>query len=313
MKSLVITAFLPALIAASFSLNDSGPDWDYTANDLLNTTSQACKDAYSAQIDCPDTLVGIVASMRPAFSPTSSDLDDVCTHTCKSSLDSYVENVKKACSADGDKAKESLGGACNPCKYTYDPVEIVGQIFQYSYAQSCRKADSSGDYCAFNKTSSRFSNFHCDDECALKRFTIAHNYEVASTKQFNYYYLIGQTDYWIKEFEDGWDTVKKCEGITEDDSTSSAAASSSKSSKSSSATATKSGHHTATAAAMTTGTTTEASASSETTSSFGSRFKATSASESAATEAAGNAGSQFRNSGSILGLLVGLCAISVLY
>jgi len=125
-----------SIASASFNLNTSGPDWDYTAKDLANTTSQTCKDAYSANIDCDPTLLGIVASMRPAFKPTSSDLDRTCTSACNASLVAYVESVQKACTAPGDKAQESVGGGDNVDMYL-DPVEIVGQIFQYTFASSC--------------------------------------------------------------------------------------------------------------------------------------------------------------------------------
>jgi hypothetical protein len=60
-----------SIASASFNLNTSGPDWDYTAKDLANTTSQTFKDAYSANIDCDPTLHCIVASMHPAFKPTA--------------------------------------------------------------------------------------------------------------------------------------------------------------------------------------------------------------------------------------------------
>ncbi len=139
MKSFTLLPLLASLTTASFNLNTSGPDWDYVAKDLLNTTSQSCKDAYSANIDCDITLLGLVASMRPAFNPTSTDMDNTCTTTCSDSLDAYVQGVKDACTADGDKARESRGGAYNG-DYILDPVEIVGQIFQYQFAQSCRKA-----------------------------------------------------------------------------------------------------------------------------------------------------------------------------
>lgn len=123
-------------VAASFNLNTSGPDWDYTAKELTDTTSQACRDAYSATIDCDSTLLGLVASMRPAFRPASSDLDNTCTDSCKSSLAAYIANVTAACSAAGDKAKESLGARGG---FIYDAVQLVGQIFQYTYAADCRK------------------------------------------------------------------------------------------------------------------------------------------------------------------------------
>ena len=133
----IFLTILPTFTAATFSLNVSGPDWDYTSTALTNTTSQACRDAYSASIDCDPTLLGLVASMRPSFAPTAADLDATCTSACKASLDAYVQNVTAVCSAPGDQAQESLGGAC--CQYTTQPVQLVGQIFQYQFATACSK------------------------------------------------------------------------------------------------------------------------------------------------------------------------------
>jgi hypothetical protein len=122
--------------AAGFSLDTSGPNWDYTTKDLADTTSQACKDAYSAKIDCQETLVKIVASMDPDFDPQPSDLQAMCTKTCSDSLSQYVKNVKAACNKDGDLAGISSGN-----KNVYEaPVSTVGEVFQYKYGESCAKS-----------------------------------------------------------------------------------------------------------------------------------------------------------------------------
>lgn len=121
---------------ATFSLNTSGPSWDYTTKDLADTTSQACKDAYSASINCDETLLEIVASMDPNFNPQSSDLQAMCTTTCSDSLSQYIKNVNAACDKDGD-----LAGVASGNTYIYQaPVATVGEVFQYKYGQSCAKS-----------------------------------------------------------------------------------------------------------------------------------------------------------------------------
>ena len=142
MKSKNLVTFLVTyapLTTATFSLNISGPDWSYGANDLAPTTSLGCQIAYSAMIDCDPTLLGLVASMRPAFDPDSTDLDNTCTTTCSDSLAAYVKGVEAACTAPGDKAQESPGGSDFE-DFILDPVQVVGQLFQYTWAQSCSKA-----------------------------------------------------------------------------------------------------------------------------------------------------------------------------
>ncbi|KAI9731731.1 MAG: hypothetical protein M1834_004520 [Cirrosporium novae-zelandiae] len=208
-RLMVFTVVFSLPASASFSLDTSGEDWDYTTADLLDTTSQACKDAYSATINCDYTLVGLVASMRSAFSPSSSDLANTCTDTCKASLDAWVANVTSACSEKGDKAQESLGGRSN--ELTTDPIQLVGQIFQYEFAKDCA-VDSDGLYC-YNKDKSYGStDFSCNDKCSMNFYTVAHEYK-ASSWEFNYYYLIARSEWWITQFKGGWQTVEKCGGI----------------------------------------------------------------------------------------------------
>lgn len=119
---------------SSFSLNQiSGPDWDFTTKDLANTTSEACQTAYGAQIDCDDILLGLVASMRPAFDPTSDDLDRTCTTTCSDSLvfihPEYHSSLRST-GHQGDLANEAAGNAVE----AKDPVVLIGQIFEYTFA-----------------------------------------------------------------------------------------------------------------------------------------------------------------------------------
>ncbi|MCJ1477576.1 hypothetical protein MMC13_006249 [Lambiella insularis] len=213
MKSLTLLAtvfILSSHASASFNLNTSGPDWDYPASDLANTTSQTCKDAYSANIDCDSTLVGLVASMRPGFVATSSDLAQTCSSTCKASFDAYVAGVTAACTKPGDKAMVSLGGEC--CNYTTAPVQLVGQIFQYHFAIDCSK-DSDGTYCYESETSGsevwNSPSYVCSDECAATFYQAAHDFP-SSGWEFNYYFLIAQSQWWINQFSLGYAALQQC-------------------------------------------------------------------------------------------------------
>jgi len=121
--------------AAAFNLDTSGPDWDYTTKDLASSTSQNCKDAYSANIDCDDTLVSVVASMSPGFALSTAALSSMCSVSCSDSLSAYVKNVKAACNKPGDLANVASGNTGIP----QASVAVVGEVFQYAYAQSCSK------------------------------------------------------------------------------------------------------------------------------------------------------------------------------
>ncbi|KAJ5753174.1 hypothetical protein N7520_010091 [Penicillium odoratum] len=186
---------------AAFSLDTSGPSWDYTTKDLADTTSQACKDAYSASINCDDTLLKLVASMDPDFDPQASDFEAMCTTTCSDSLTQYIKNVNAACNKDGDLAGLADG---NSLDYSA-PVATVGEVFQYKYSQGCAKSGS--EYCFLSNEDS--TNFPCDDECAVQFYQNAH--EQPGSGYFFSYFVIGtQSSWWEENFASGWKRVVQC-------------------------------------------------------------------------------------------------------
>ncbi|KAJ5590012.1 hypothetical protein N7450_003984 [Penicillium hetheringtonii] len=191
---------------ATFSLDTSGPSWDYTTKDLADSTSQACKDAYSASIDCDETLLKIVASMDPDFDPQPSDLESMCTTTCSDSLYKYVKNVKAACGKNGN-----LAGVSNGDKEVYEaPVETVGEIFQYEYSQGCAKNGTDYCYLTFPMSENWASTeFPCSDKCAVQYYKNAHE-QPGSGYYFNYFSLVTQTSWWNETFAGGWKTAAKC-------------------------------------------------------------------------------------------------------
>lgn len=128
-----------AAAAPAFSLDVAGPDWDYTgAEHLAGGTSGGCRQAYAAQIACPDTLLGLTTVLRPDVTPTPADLDALCQTACRNALEDYVQNVRAACRADGDAAR-LRSHATPPYQYFDVPVEVVGRVLQYVQAKACSK------------------------------------------------------------------------------------------------------------------------------------------------------------------------------
>jgi hypothetical protein len=193
-------------VTASFSLNVSGPNWDYTTKDLADTTSQVCKEAYSASLNCDETLLKIVASMDPDFKPQSSDLEAMCTTTCSDSLSQYVKKVKAACGLHSD-----LAGVASGNQEIYQAlVATVGEVFQYKYGQSCAKNGSDYCYLTYPKSDDwARTEFPCTDECAVKFYQNAHE-QRGSAYFFNYFALCRQSSYWEQTFAGGWETVVQC-------------------------------------------------------------------------------------------------------
>ncbi|KAJ5381263.1 uncharacterized protein N7496_003691 [Penicillium cataractarum] len=246
--------------SASFSLNVSGPSWDYTTKDLADTTSQACKDAYSASIDCDETLLKLVASMDPDFDPQASDLQAMCTTTCSDSLTQYIKKVNAACDEKGD-----LAGVASGNKYIYQaPVATVGEVFQYKYGQAC--AMDGSDYCYLTYPESEDwarTEFPCSDGCAIKFYQNAHEHP-GSAYWFDYFALGNQSSYWEETFAGGWETVVSCgeggndvssvstgAGSTKTDTVEASSSTSSSSISSTGATSTASTHVAATTTAAT--------------------------------------------------------------
>ncbi|RAO70849.1 uncharacterized protein BHQ10_006861 [Talaromyces amestolkiae] len=159
--------------SAAFSLNTGGPNWDYTTKDLASTTSQACKDAYSASIDCNNVLVGMAASLNPNFDVGASDLQNLCTTTCSDSLAHGNKNLFQA------------------------PVEAAGEYLQYKYGEACAM-NGSQDWAR--------ETFPCNDTCAIQFYQNAHD-QPGSAYLFSYMDLCNQTSYWEETFAGGWDTL----------------------------------------------------------------------------------------------------------
>ncbi|KAK7952084.1 uncharacterized protein PG986_007812 [Apiospora aurea] len=207
---LVLLSIAPSL-ASAFSLNVSGPDWAFVADNqhLKASTSEPCRQAYSAPIACPDTLLGIVASMRPGFKPTTKDYDAMCTTTCKDALEKYVAGVHAACQLDAGDAAQLLTKATKPYEYEDLPVGIVGQIFQYHLAQSCR-TDGRGSFCEFSTEHAEVDDdFECDDICSSTYFQNAHDYP-GSQYEFNYYSLVNESQWWEDQYLSGYDRLIAC-------------------------------------------------------------------------------------------------------
>ena len=118
----------------SFSLLTGGPDWD-ASNNIAPTTSQACSEAYGATIECDETFLAIAGTtLRSDFDPDAGDLAQACSSTCKSSLDSYVQGVKEACTAAGDRAEVAISSQATAPNA---PVWVYGEIFQWKYLEAC--------------------------------------------------------------------------------------------------------------------------------------------------------------------------------
>lgn len=140
LRFLVPLLYYPQLGACSFSLDVSGPDWNLTAPLLADTTSQACKDAYSAAVDCETTIRDLASNLRQgrAWDPTPEELARACVPACVDSLDAYVRNVRAACDQPGDSApvydsSDPLGPR-DPA-----PVADVGELLQYIYSRACAR------------------------------------------------------------------------------------------------------------------------------------------------------------------------------
>ncbi|KAF7128576.1 hypothetical protein CNMCM5793_003364 [Aspergillus hiratsukae] len=217
----------------SFSLNTPTKHWNYTTASLVSSTSQECKDAYSADIACDDFLLALAVSkedrwwLPPDFD--SASFDRTCTATCQSSLAEYVAHVEKRCNKASDAALKTKPGDnwSDLGVQVYVPVVTLGHILQYTLMRSCTK-DDDGSYCYVGQSMGYYIDCDCDYTCALAYFWVAHEYpyddysfglHMASTDNAgNRIELISSSVLFddMQDWSDGWKTVEKC-GWTKND------------------------------------------------------------------------------------------------
>ena len=139
MKTVSLLLGAAASASAAITIDKLYPDWDYTAARLLPTTSDACRTAFRAPIDCDETLLGLAASMRTVFKPTPADFDRTCTATCKTSVDNYIEGLMVHCNSPGDLTQLHTDGQRPGDLVSIEPerVWVVGWVLQYILARSC--------------------------------------------------------------------------------------------------------------------------------------------------------------------------------
>ncbi|RHZ51304.1 hypothetical protein CDV55_102838 [Aspergillus turcosus] len=230
-------SLLPLLLAIvpvwSFSLNTPTKHWNYTTASLVSSTSQECKDAYSADIACNDFLLALAVSkedrwwLPPDFD--SASFDRTCTATCQSSLAEYVANVEKTCNKASDAALKTKRGDdwSDLGVQVYVPVVTIGHILQYTLMRSCTK-DDDGSYCYVGQSMGYYIDCDCDYTCALAYFWVAHEYPyddysfgvhlASMDPEGNRLELISSSVLFddTQDWSDGWKTVEKC-GWTKND------------------------------------------------------------------------------------------------
>ncbi|KAE8379030.1 hypothetical protein BDV26DRAFT_280664 [Aspergillus bertholletiae] len=174
--TILAASLLPSLSQA-FSLDTVTSHWNYTTANLVSTTSQKCKDAYSADIACDPFLVQLVNADEKRYFLDDMEKDNftqTCTTSCHSSITKYIANVKAACSERGDAAVSSLGFVGRDG--TKDaPVQTVGRIFEYTLMRSCSK-DEDGQNCYITQSGVLPPDFECNWTCALAFYWNKHFY-----------------------------------------------------------------------------------------------------------------------------------------
>ncbi|KAL4998661.1 hypothetical protein BDV10DRAFT_69540 [Aspergillus recurvatus] len=173
-----LLALLPLLrLAQAFTLDTKSEYWSYTTSSLANTTSQTCKNAYSAEIACDEYLVALVAanedrSFLPLMEP--SNFTDTCTRTCYDSLRGYIQNVEEKCSETTDVALKGVG-IWGKMEFKDIPVATVGRIFIYTLMRSCAE-DENGENCYITQSSVIPTTFDCSWSCAIAYRYNQHEY-----------------------------------------------------------------------------------------------------------------------------------------
>ncbi|KAF9885323.1 hypothetical protein FE257_013040 [Aspergillus nanangensis] len=197
MKSspLYLLALTP--LCHAFSLDTQTEFWNYTTTSLADTTSQKCKNAYSAQIDCDPLLAALVKK--------------------------YISNVEESCSYPKDAAlaitDSSDSDLWNPDFKTV-PVETIANLVLYTLMRSCAKED--GENCYVTQSAVYSPDYACKWDCATALYWNTHKYPY-----YNWYFGMGEAVWiddttaiipgnnilvqdWFDEDEKGWKKIVEC-------------------------------------------------------------------------------------------------------
>ncbi|KAL5343228.1 hypothetical protein BJX70DRAFT_354893 [Aspergillus crustosus] len=172
-------AILPFFILPihSFSLDTNTAYWGYTTTSLAESTSQQCKNAYSAEIVCDEYLLALVYAHEdrhylPDMEP--SNFTDTCTSTCHSSLTKYIANVEDSCSESTDAALKGVG-VWGGLDFKEIPVVTIGQILEYTLMRACAQ-DEDGKNCYITQSSTYPTKPSCDWACGIAWWWNQHEY-----------------------------------------------------------------------------------------------------------------------------------------
>ncbi|KAL4747838.1 hypothetical protein BDW72DRAFT_196332 [Aspergillus terricola var. indicus] len=225
-----LLALLPLIpLAHALNLDTKSEYWSYTTSSLANTTSQTCKDAYSAEIACDEYLVALVTanedrSLLPFMEPTN--FTNTCTKSCHDSLTGYIQNVEEKCSGTADAALKGVG-SWGKMEFKNVPVAIVGRIFKYTLLRSCAE-DENGKNCYIDQSSVIPTIFDCSWSCALAyrynqheypysewsfgdgRFAEIHYRKYGGAVINNSSNVLVQHSALNKQMEKAWETVNEC-------------------------------------------------------------------------------------------------------
>lgn len=173
----LLVGLLIVSLSRAFSLNTSTKHWNYTTNNLASTTSQRCKDAYSADIACDSYLLQLVNANEERYfldDMEPENFTQTCTAACHSSLTKYIANVRVACTERDDAAVSSLGFLGKEGTENV-PVQTIGHILEYHLMRSCAKEED-GSNCYLTQSGVLPSDFSCTWNCALAYYWNRHFY-----------------------------------------------------------------------------------------------------------------------------------------
>ncbi|KAF7595479.1 hypothetical protein BBP40_005815 [Aspergillus hancockii] len=222
----LLSACLLSVLCQAFSLDTTSKFWNYTTSQLASTTSQKCKDAYSADIACDYFLVQLVNANEERYYLSDMEPENftqTCTATCHTSLNDYILNVKEACTERGDAAIQSKGYT-GKSGTAQAPVQNIGHILQYHLMRSCAK-DEDGENCYITQSSVLPPDFSCDWTCAVALYWNRHFYPYSEWSLGNPNIMTRDMDGNVLKYGNdmlvndgsgfsmgggGWETIKEC-------------------------------------------------------------------------------------------------------
>lgn len=176
------TTLLLALVgaaAAKITFNENLPEFGFQGE--LKGVSDSCLKAYSAEVDCTDSLFSFRNDTLGPDLMNKSSLEELCTGTCIRSLNDWDNAVRKACTDEDLLVLENPTGATP--QYFAMVMRGRHEVQEHLYWPFCITDQKTNDFCVLKSlpefppadaVSLEVTGEFCASSCRLQQSYLLH-------------------------------------------------------------------------------------------------------------------------------------------